>query len=93
MNELSILSNQLGGLSPVSKWAIKREGNALVSKTMLSTLHEQGRAHLTSTALENVGNLSALAEHLTSIAPSGERRYHAIVDAYALGAASKIARW
>ena len=93
MNELSVFNGQLSNRPTTAKWAMKRETNAIVRQTMATTLHEQGRAALAGTALENVVSLSALAENLTSIAPSGERRYHAIVDAYALGAANKIARW
>ena len=53
---------------------------------------EQCRAHLTSTALENVAALSQMEAYLDQAAPSGYRRYRAIVDAYALGAIAAIAK-
>jgi hypothetical protein len=43
--------------------------------------------------LNNLGALSALEGHLIEVAPLGEARYRAIVDAYALGAAQAIQRW
>jgi hypothetical protein len=90
MNELSVFN---GNLPTVTRRAIQREGGALVQQAVLAHIHEQSRAALANTTMENVGQLSALAEHLTNVAPTGERRYHGIVDSYALGAASKIARW
>ena len=88
MNELSVFNGNLP-----AKLAMQREGGVIVRQGMAANLHEQCRAGLANTALQNTGNLSALAEHLTSIAPSGERRYHAIVDAYSLSATQRIARW
>lgn len=82
-----------GELSGRSKWEAKHETSAMVKRTVVSAMHEQGRAVLTSIALENVGALSALEQHLCDVAPSGAERYRHIVDAYALGAANKIGRW
>ncbi len=48
---------------------------------------------LTNTALNNVGALSALEQHLIQVAPLGEARYKHIVDSYAMGAAMAIQRW
>ena len=53
---------------------------------------ERVRAALVSTALENTAALSAMEAHLNQVAPSGYRRYKAIVDAYAIGAITQIAR-
>jgi hypothetical protein len=76
-----------------TKLAIKREGGEVIKNVIIAGLQEQGRAWLANTALESVGALSALEEHLCQIAPHGAGRYRAIVDAYALGAARQIARW
>jgi hypothetical protein len=90
-NELTNKSySQLSGLA---KWEAKRESGEMVKRTLVAAIHEQGRAHLTNMALENVGALSALENHLTQIAPHGAERYRHIVDAYTLGAAQKIAEW
>ena len=75
------------------KMGVQREGSEVVKKILVSTIHEQGRALLTKTALENVGALSALEDHLFSIAPLGQERYRQILDAYAFGAVQKILRW
>ncbi len=82
--------NQLAG---IDKWQAKQDCQQIVKNTLVVGVHEQGRAILTDAALQNVGALSALEEHLCQIAPSGAPRYHCIVDAYALGAAQTIARW
>ncbi len=54
---------------------------------------EDIRAAITSAALQNVGALSALEQHLIEVAPMGAERYRHIVDAYTMGAAQTIARW
>ncbi|HWH25144.1 MAG TPA: hypothetical protein VNT53_00660 [Pseudolysinimonas sp.] len=59
----------------------------------MADTREQGRALLTNTALQNVGALSALEQHLIQVAPLGEARYKHIVDAYAMGAARSISGW
>jgi len=70
-----------------------RELDRVAAQTVVADAIEQGRALIANTALENVGALSALEAHLIEIAPLGEGRYKHIVDAYALGASQKIARW
>ncbi len=65
----------------------------VVTDALVTNAREQARALLTNTALQNVGALSALEEHLIQIAPLGAARYQHIVDAYALGASQAIARW
>ena len=82
-----------GELTGMTKWETKRETSEMVKRTVVAATHEQGRAVLTNMALENVGALSALEQHLCDVAPSGAERYRHIVDAYALGAAQKIAGW
>ena len=82
-----------GKLTGKLKYSVQREGSEIVKKVIVSNIHEQGRALLAKTALDNLGALSALEAHLTQVAPYGEERYQRIIDAYALGAAQKIVRW
>lgn len=70
-----------------------REVERVVGQAIIADTREQGRAVLTNTALQNVGALSALEQHLIQVAPLGEARYKHIVDSYAMGAAQAIQRW
>jgi hypothetical protein len=70
-----------------------REIEKVQAQVAVADMREQGRALLTSTALQNVGALSALEQHLSQVAPTGAARYRAIVDAYAIGASITIQRW
>ncbi len=70
-----------------------REIERVQAQTLIADTREQGRALLTNTALQNVGALTALEQHLIQVAPLGEARYKHIVDAYAMGAAQAISRW
>ena len=70
-----------------------REIERVVTDGLVTNTREQVRSLLTNTALQNVGALSALEEHLMHVAPTGAARYQHIVDAYAVGAAHTIARW
>jgi hypothetical protein len=72
---------------------VQREIEQVQARAIIAKLHEDGRAVLADTALNNLGALSALEGHLIEVAPLGEARYRAIVDAYALGAAQAIQRW
>jgi len=98
-NEVSLqgdvfqLPASMSKISGVTKWAVQRETNEVIRQTVVSNVHEQGRALLTHTALENLGALSSLEEQLCELAPSGAERYRHIVDSYAMGAAKKIMRW
>ena len=83
----------LANLSGGTQRQTTREVERVVSRTVVADVHEQGRALLTNTALNNVSALSALEQHLLQVAPLGEARYKHIVDAYAMGAAQAIARW
>ncbi len=49
-----------------NKWAVQRETNEVIRQTVVSNVHEQGRALLTHTALENLGALSSLEEQLAN---------------------------
>lgn len=70
-----------------------RELERVAVQGLVTSMREEVRAHLTNTALQNVGALSELEGYLRQIAPTGAARYQHIVDAYALGAAQTIARW
>lgn len=83
------LANMSGG----AQRQTAREVERVVGKAIVTDTHEQGRALLTNSALQNVGALSALEAHLLQVAPLGEARYKHIVDAYAMGAAQAISRW
>ena len=70
-----------------------REIERVQAQALVADVREQGRALLTNTALQNVGALTALEQHLIQVALLGEARYKHIVDAYAMGASQVIARW
>ncbi|MHB1314118.1 MAG: hypothetical protein ACYCX2_01370 [Christensenellales bacterium] len=97
-NELTTLTQNLS-LQPNDRFtgkiqlAVQREGGEVIKNAIVANIHEQCRALLTKTALDNVGALSALEAHLIKVAPYGMYRYKEIVDAYAIGAAQKILRW
>jgi len=80
-------------LSGLAKWQAKQEVGLATKQNMVAAVQEQGRAILANMALESVGALSSLEEHLTEIAPSGAHRYRMIVDAYAMGVAQRLAQW
>jgi hypothetical protein len=86
-------TRSLNGLNIRDKWALQREGGEVIREIIIAKTHEQGRALITSTIMENLGTLSALESHLTHMAPNGEERYRYIVDAYTAGAARKLAGW
>lgn len=71
----------------------RRDIERIQSRAVVAKLTEDGRALLANTALEHVGALTALEQHLITIAPLGEARYREIVDSYTLGAAAAIRRW
>lgn len=71
----------------------RRELEHVQSQVMAARLREEGRAYLTHTALEHVGALTAMEQHLLQVAPGGAARYREIVDSYTIGAASTIRRW
>ncbi len=77
----------------ITGWMAANAGSRVVQAAMFEATREQCRTMLTKSALENVGALSALEAHLNSVAPNGQERYQMIVDAYAVGAAMRVARW
>jgi len=82
-----------GGLSGMAKWQAKQEIGLATKQNMVAAVQEQGRALLANMALESVGALSSLEEHLCEIAPAGAHRYRMVVDAYAMGVAQRLAQW
>ena len=86
-------SSALGQLSLGVQRQTRREVERVQSRAIIAKLTEDGRAFLTHTALEHVGALTALEQHLITVAPLGEPRYREIVDSYTLGASAAIRRW
>ena len=90
----SAMSQQgLSSLSLGIQRQTRREVERVQSRAIVATLTEDGRAFVTHTALEHVGALTALEQHLITVAPLGEARYREIVDSYTLGASAAIRRW
>lgn len=89
----SIAPTAFRGMSMGMERATRREIERVQSRAVIAKLTEDGRSLLTQVALENVGALTALEQHLITIAPLGEARYREIVDSYTLGASAAIRRW
>lgn len=87
------ISQSLHGMSLANRRQTTRQTEQLACRALVANLNEQARAHLANTALQNVGTLTALEEHLIHISPLGAARYQAIVDAYTIGAAQAVTRW
>lgn len=85
--------NHLAQMSGSMQRQTGRDIERMQTQAIVADVREQGRALLTNTALQNVGALTALEQHLIQVAPLGEARYKHIVDAYAMGASQAIARW
>ena len=95
-NEISIFKHTHPAATAVqsrSNEMILGGGHGSTTALVASVFHEQCRAILAKTALDNLGALSAFEEHLISIAPNGESQYRKIIEAYAAGSAMKIWRW
>ena len=86
-------SSGLSRLSLGVQRQTRREVERVQARAIVAKLTEDGRAFLTHTALEHVGALTALEQHLITVAPLGEARYREIVDSYTLAAAAAIRRW
>lgn len=89
----AVASQGFRGLSMGIQRQTRREIEQVQARAVVAKLTEDGRAHLTDTVLEHVGALTALEQHLLSVAPLGEARYREIVDSYTVGAAAAIRRW
>ena len=83
----------LGQLSIGAQRRTRAELERVQSRALVTKLTEDARAWITNEALEHVGALSALEQHLLTVAPIGEARYRELVDSYTLGAAAAIRRW
>ncbi len=83
----------LASLSLGAQRQTRREVEQVQRRAIVAKLTEDGRAFLTHTALEHVGALTALEQHLITVAPLGEARYREIVDSYTLGVSGAIRRW
>lgn len=98
MNELTPLGGafsqqSLAQMGAALQRQTVREMDRVKALALVANVREEGRAILANTALQNVGALPALEQHLIQVAPLGEARYKHIVDAYAMGAAAAVARW
>jgi hypothetical protein len=97
-NQVSLNGNAFGlqslaQMSSSMQRAASREIERVQAAALIVETREQGRAMLANAALQNVGALTALEQHLIKIAPLGEARYKHIVDGYTLGAVNTLARW
>jgi hypothetical protein len=93
-NTLTRYSGSSSALSSYSgSYGLSEYGGNFTEALAITNLHEQGRALLTSTALENVGALSAMEGYLCQVAPSGSHRYRAIADAYTAAVCRTILDW
>lgn len=95
-NTLTRYSGGGTGLSSYSgsgSYGLSDYSGNFVNALSITNMHEQGRAILASTAMENVGALSAMEGYLCQISPSGAHRYKLIADAYAIAAARVISDW
>jgi len=77
---------------PMQRQAI-RQVERVVAQGLAINSREQVRAMMAHTAMQNLGALTALMEHLIQVAPLGAAHYEAILSAYGFGAAETIARW
>jgi hypothetical protein len=93
-NTLTRYSGSTSALSSCSdSYALSGYGGGFTQALAATNLMEQGRALLASTALENVGALSAMEGYLGQVAPSGVHRYKAICDAYTAAVCRTILDW
>jgi hypothetical protein len=77
----------------LSDWIEHGSNSKLVKSMVAEASHEQGRAILAKSALDNVAALSVLEAQLRYNAPLGAARYKTIIDAYTVSTAMRIARW
>lgn len=92
--QLSLMDSDVTDKLPaLTKYGMRQDRAVIVRQAFSAHLKEQGRVALTNTALENVGALSSLEDHLTQIVPNAAYRLRHIVDAYTIGAVKAISRW
>lgn len=58
-----------------------------------SVEHEDARAILTSTAMQNTATLFALGEQLSEAVPSSQKALHTMAQAYAYATTKRIVKW
>ena len=64
------------------------------SRTLSRSMeHENGRAILTTTAMQNTATLCAMGERLAEAVPSSREELGTIVKAYACASARRIMEW
>ena len=86
-------STGLSAYSGGGSYSLSDYSGGFVQALSATNMWEQGRAILASTALENVGALSAMEGYLCQVAPSGAHRYKAIADAYTSAVIRTILDW
>jgi|GEM_PF-2369467 len=86
-------STGLSSYSSGGSYGLSDYSGNFVQALSITNMHEQGRAILASTALENVGALSAMEGYLCQVAPSGAHRYKAVADAYTAAVIQTIMDW
>lgn len=96
--ELTPLGGSLngGGLATLSfgiQRQARREMERVEARAAVAMATERRRGSLANLALEEVGALTAMEQHLLTVAPLGEARYREIVDSYTLGASAAIRSW
>jgi len=95
-NTLTRYSGSSMGLSSYSdggSYGLSDYSSNFINAISCTNMHEQGRALLATTALENLGAMSAMESYLCQIAPSGAHRYKLVADAYAMAAARAVSDW
>jgi len=95
-NTLTRYSGGSTGLSSYSSdnsYSLSEYAGNFTQSLAFTNLREQSRALIASTALENVGALSAMEGYLNTVAPSGSHRYRAIADAYTAAVCRTILDW
>jgi hypothetical protein len=66
---------------------------AMAKEASLEAVHEQCRALLTKSAMDNVVALSLLEAHLGNMIPNAQTRLKLIVDTYTATTAERLMRW
>lgn len=94
-NTLTRYSGSSTGLSSYSggSYELSDYSGNFTQALAITNIHEQGRALLAGTILDNVGALSAMEGYLCQVAPSGAHRYRAIADAYTAAVCQTILDW
>jgi hypothetical protein len=73
--------------------ATTKKMKAMAKEASLEAVHEQCRALLTKSAMDNVVALSLLEAHLGGMMPNAQTRLKLIVDTYTATTAERLMRW